>query len=175
MTGVQQQVHRIVAEVHPGEPLVDRERHRRPVLDQCQVHLATGHQVRRRVRIGLQQAYVQVGAACAQLGEYAREQAACAGREGRDHQPPEGPTALLLQRHLGLFDQGEDLLGGSGQPPGGVGEDHAPALALQQGGPGLPFQLGDLLGDRRGCEAECGGRAAHRAVHRDRVQGPEPS
>jgi hypothetical protein len=54
-----------------------------------------------------------------------------------------------------------------------VGEPHAAALPLEEHGPGLPFQLGDLLGDGGRCEAERGGGRPDGAVHGDGVQGAQ--
>ena len=78
------------------------------------------------------------------------------GRPGVALQPGAQPLHLLAE-HPPLVDE----------PATGRGEHHPAPGALEQGGPDLPLEPLDLLGDRRRGEAELGGRAADAAAALD--------
>src|ERR1700744_4636389 len=60
-------------------------------------------------------------------------------RERADHHPPGRVLGVGRQVGFGLFDQGQDAFGVSGQPPAGVGQLGPPGGPGQQSRPGLPL------------------------------------
>ena len=102
-----------------------------------------------------------------------REHADRGGGEG-DHRGLEGghpqqPARLpLCEGELGLrrLQQPQHLLGAASQLHPGVREHHPPAHLLEQGDLRLPFQLRELLGDRR---------RRHRMGARDRRHRLQPA
>jgi hypothetical protein len=64
---------------------------------------------------------------------------------------------------------GDELAVGGKQPPG-CGQPDLPSGTVDEAGPGLPLQGQQLLGDRRGTQAQRIGGARDAAVRRDRLQ-----
>lgn len=145
-----------------------------PVVGDGQIDDALGHEVDGDVRVHLRQLRVQGGVFTGQGGECGGEQAPGRRRERAHREASGGQTAPLFERGLRAFHDGQQLPCGSCEMERVLGERDAPAPAFQEGRTGLPFQLGDLLGDRGRGVAERGGSGGDRAVDVDRVQRAQP-
>jgi hypothetical protein len=173
VVGGQRDVDHVVADGALAQPLRNRQRLVVPVLGDGHVEIAADDQRDAPARVLLAQQHPQPGMVGAETAQRAGEQSSGRRGERRDRQLPDHGPAVRLQIGLRLLDQGEDPVGMVDQQLGGVGEAHAPAVAFEQLLPGLPFQLGQLLGDGGGGHVQDVGGGAHRAVGRDRMQRPQ--
>jgi DNA-binding NarL/FixJ family response regulator len=100
---------------------------------------------------------------------------ACRGGEGADAQRSGQAAAGGGERGRCLFQYREDGLGVAGKDDAGRSERHAPARALEQRHPGLPFQGGELLRHGgRGVRESVGDRG-DRSPARELKQQAEPA
>ena len=125
-----------------------------------------------RFRLG--QPQVHAGLVFAQHRRRGRDDRAERGRERRQPEPPGAQPGVGGQFVLGGVQPADHLGGALGEEPPGVGEPDAPARPLDQLGPGLGFQPGQVVAHRRlrVVERPCRGRDRTVPGHGDQHAQP---
>jgi hypothetical protein len=174
------QVHRLVEQEHASGALVGGPRRRRvDVLlvvleDHGHVDVTSTQHPQRLRRLGLRQHELQAWCLGGQPGCRRGDQGAKRGRKRGEPYPSLPEPDVSGELGLGGIQPSDDLLGSLGEQSAGLGEADPASDPLQQLGPGLRLQAGDVMADRRLGVVQRSGRGGDRAVPGDRDQHPEP-
>jgi long-chain acyl-CoA synthetase len=125
-------------------------------------------------RIGLGQGQVHAGRLGLQPGRRRRDDGAERGPERGQPDPSLALSDVRGKFGLRGVQPPDDLLGPLGEQPPGVGQPYAAARPLQQPGPGLGLQPGDVVADRGLGVVQRLGRGGDRAVPGHGDQDAEP-
>jgi hypothetical protein len=137
------------------ELLRNRERRLRPVMGDRYVAVPAIQHLESLVRMGLDEADLEVGFSRSQVGEHARQQSARRCRERRHPHRSVHRTPHSFKRRFTYLEFRENDVGAVGEQLTGRGQSNAAAVRLEQHRLGLALEPVELLRDGRRGVAEC--------------------
>jgi Uma2 family endonuclease len=142
--------------------------------DEGHVHVPGAQHAQRLRRLRLGEHEVHAGMLGAEPGRRGGHDRAQRGGKRREPHPARSQPRVRGQLVFRRVQPAEDLGRPVGEQPPGVGEPDAPAGPLDQLGPGLRLQPGQMMAHRRLRVVEGPGRGGHRPVpgHRDEHAQP---
>jgi hypothetical protein len=150
----QHDAQRVLEQVDALEPRVRGRRPAHVLVRDREVDVAQPQRGQRRLRLELGRARPHVGVPARERGDRRREQRPLGAGERRDVDVAGDVGRRGRQLGGRGLELHEDRLRARDEPPAGLGQPDAPAVAVEQRDAGLALERRELLRDRRGRERE---------------------